>query len=54
MSVKSMSLVRCTVETHIVGGAQGEDDFRMDIARLETPIEIIINCSEDGRKDMGP
>lgn len=44
----------CNLETHIVGRAQGEDNFRMDIARLETPIEIIINRSEDGRKDMGP
>jgi hypothetical protein len=43
----------CNLETHIVGGAQGEDDFRMDVTRLETPIEIIINRSEGGRKDMG-
>lgn len=44
----------CHLGTHIVGGAQGEDDLRMDIARLETSIQMIINRSEDGRKDMGP
>lgn len=54
MLVKKNIARPCHLGTHIVGGAQGEDDLRMDIARLETSIQMIINRSEDGRKDMGP
>lgn len=39
---------------HIVRRTEGEHNLRMNIARLETAVQVVIGCAEDCREKVCP